>query len=300
MSFPVGSFEELTECRCGAFLDDPGSRCRKACVVEASRSVGYLAKKMTETTHPSYPNPTIQEAVCEFQFTNEPAVNWTPSKPGTLVDKLRSNYPDFETISEQGVQFVLGEGGPAPQMLPPRLKLKFKHASYPLVLQFAQNSFAINAIRPYKGWLSLREEISNVWPIFMGIIKSAAISRVGMRYINRIERRSRDELPGHWFKKSRYLPDAVLESGPKFMSRLEQRLTSSGRLIVTLAHDETNAAEHFGSILFDIDRIEEKQLDTHESTMRVLVEELHNDIWAVFRSSKNASLEALLRGAVKR
>lgn len=248
------------------------------------------------TPHPTYPKPTIQEAVCEFQFVVDEASSWSPNKPGILLNKLGANYSDFETISEQGVQIVIGKDGPVPQLLVPKLKLKFKHASLPIIVQASQNSFSINALHPYQGWIALRDEIFRVWPDLINVIRPAKISRVGMRYINRISRRQRDEMPGYWFKESKHIPSIFLSSGPNFLSRLEHRLSPVSRLIVTIAHDESSPTEHFGSILFDIDRIEEGDLVTDEAGVRTLIERLHEDIWKVFESSKGENLERLLTG----
>lgn len=85
-----------------------------------------------------------------------------------------------------------------------------------------------------------------------------------------------------------------MDSGPNFLSRMEKRIDGSNRLIVTLAHDISNPAEPFGSIIFDIDRIVEKQMMAETHTIDEELELLHEDIWNVFESSKNEKLEGLL------
>ena len=253
-------------------------------------------KVATLTSHPTYRNPTIQEAVCEFQFKTDEPSSWSPNKPGPLLIKLGENYADFETISEQGVQVVIGKDGPIPQLLAPKLKLKFNNATKPIIVQASQNSFSINALRPYQGWATLRDEIFRVWPVFIDVIRPVSISRVGMRYINRISRQRRDETPGYWFKESMYIPSAFLSSGANFLSRLEHRSSDKSRLIVTVAYDDSIPTEHFGSILFDIDCIEEGFIDIDQSKIAAVIEKLHDDIWKVFESSKGENLESLLNG----
>jgi uncharacterized protein (TIGR04255 family) len=215
------------------------------------------------------------------------------------MERLGEDYRDLETITEQGIQVVIGKDGPVPQLLPPRLKIKFKHASAPIVVQASQNTFVINALSPYRGWQSFRADILAVWPSFIDVAKPNLISRIGMRYINRIVRESREESPGYWLRPTNYLPQIVLSSGPNFMSRLEHRLTSSSRLVVTLAHDETNPAEHFGCILFDIDRIDESTINANSSDVGDILDQLHEDIWDVFSSAIGDRLKQLLKRGEK-
>ena len=253
-------------------------------------------KVATLTPHPSYPNPTIQEAVCEFQFKLDESSSWTPNRPTLLSNKLGEAYADFETISEQAYQIVIGADGPMPQPSAPKLKLKFKNAKVPIILQATDRSFSVNALRPYQGWADLRDEIFRIWPIFIEVIKPSTISRIGMRYINRIGRQNRSETPGYWFRENEYMPKILLDSGPNFLSRLEHRSSTSSRLIVTVAHDESVKTEYFGSILFDIDCIQESDVAIDASAVRGVVEQLHEDIWQVFESAKGENLNNLLAG----
>jgi uncharacterized protein (TIGR04255 family) len=218
--------------------------------------------------HPSYSNPTIQEALCELHFASEQDAGWSPNKPAPLIDRLRDSYQDFETITEAGYQIVISpDGGLMPMPLQPKLKLKFSRREQPFLLHFLQGQFVINVLRPYPGWGALRSELLRVWPIAREILRPAAVTRIGMRYINRIPLRTRTETPGTWLKHSQYVPRALLDSGPDFLARLELRKDGTNRLVTTIAHDKTAPAEPFGSLILDIDRISENRLDTDNDTI---------------------------------
>lgn len=242
--------------------------------------------------HPSYPNPTIQEAICEIHFPVASDVAWSPAKPTPLLERLRDQYPELETVTEQGLAFAIGPTGPVPQFSSPQLKLKFQHRTAPLAIQIWQNKFTINAVRPYMGWTQLKAELLRVWPLVSEVIAPTSITRLGMRYINRINRLSATESPGHWILENDVVPKAVLTSGPSFLSRLEKRLDRHNRLIVTLAHDTSVAAEPFGSLIFDIDRIREQEIAAADVGSKV--EEMHEDIWTIFANAKSPALERLL------
>jgi uncharacterized protein (TIGR04255 family) len=132
--------------------------------------------------HPSYSNPTIQEALCEIHFASEPDASWSPNKPAPLIDGLRDSYQEFETITEVAYQIVMSpDGGLMPTPLQPRLKLKFSQRDQPFLLHFLQGQFVINVLRPYPGWAALRSELLRVWPIAREILRDCDVSNLRSR-----------------------------------------------------------------------------------------------------------------------
>lgn len=99
----------------------------------------------------------------------------------SLIERLRQQYPDFETLTEQAVSLVMTAGGPVQQIGAPRLKLKFQHGTLPLALQLWEGMFAINATRPYRGWAAIRGELLAAWQMASEIISPTAVTRIGMR-----------------------------------------------------------------------------------------------------------------------
>jgi uncharacterized protein (TIGR04255 family) len=51
--------------------------------------------------------------------------------------------------------------------------------------------------------------------------------------------------------------------------------------------------EH-GAIIFDIDRIVEREILTGQEVLEQEIERLHTDVWKVFSSAKSEKLETLL------
>jgi len=117
-----------------------------------------------------------------------------------------------------------------------------------------------------------------------------------MRYINRIQRQAAHETPGVWLKSGKYIPKALLDSGPNYLERLELRQDDLNRLLLTIAHDKTIQTEPFGSMILDIDRISERPISTDPDAVAGTVTKLHEEIWKVFKETKSERLEQLLRG----
>lgn len=247
--------------------------------------------------HPNYPNPQIVEALCEIHYTLTPGHLWKPTAPGDLFKRLQADYPELEPITEQGLILHIGpDGAPIQQLVPPKLRFKLKHATEPYLLQISQQSLAFNALQPYPGWTKFSGEIAKRWPDLVDVAKPAAITRIGLRYINRIIRLSAQEKPEYWFNRSDYVATAALQSETGFLNRTESRLSAENRVLVTLAHDQSpgNSAT-YGAVLLDIDVIVEKEIQTNWTEVNKEICTLNERAWFVFDQLRGPNLDALLK-----
>ncbi len=252
------------------------------------------------SAHPSYPSPQLAEALCEFHLSFPASDPWKPNKPGAFFKAVQELYPEIEPVTQQGVQLVIGPDNlPQQQPLPPRISFRLKHAERPLLLQLSEQTFTINALRPYPGWEHVKAELGTVWPVVLEILKPEAVTRIGMRYINRIIRRTASEKPGYWLRACDFIPAALLKSRPGFQLRLQTRVEADGKIVLTIAHDQSDAKEIHGAMIFDIDRITERRMAPIWSEMDVAIETLHEEIWEIFEAAKGPKLEALLEGKLQ-
>lgn len=250
--------------------------------------------------HPSYPNPQVAEALCEFHLRLSPADPWKPSKPGAFFKAVQEHYPEIEPVTQQGVQLVIGpDNMPQQQLLPPRISFRLKHRDRPIVVQLSEQTFTINALRPYPGWERVKAELRNVWPLVLEIIGPEAVTRIGMRYTNRVMRRRGDEEPGYWLRCCAFVPTALMNSGPGYQLQLQTRVGPHDRSILIIAHDQTDQKELHGAMILDIDRITERQLEPPWTTLEPVVEMLHEEVWKIFEAAKGPNLDALLEGKLQ-
>jgi len=248
--------------------------------------------------HPSYPNPQIAEALCEIHYSLAPPAAWKPTIPGVLFKELQSDYPELEPITGQGVMLIIGpDGVPVQQLSPPLIRFKLKHGTKPFLLQISERTLSLNVLPPYPGWPSFKDELSLRWPKFLEVVKPDTITRIGLRYINRIPRRAAEEKPSYWLKSCDYIPAVTLKSGSGFLARSESRLDGENRLLVMVAHDKGSAgAGAHGSLLLDIDRIVEKQIGTEWKGIDATIKTLHDGAWEVFSAACGENLVRLLQG----
>ena len=246
--------------------------------------------------HPHYPNPQIAEALCEVHYALAPGLSWRPTAPGELFKRFQAEYPELEPITEHGVLLTIGaDGVPIQQLAPPRLRFKLTHGSRPFLMQISEQTFTMNALAPYPGWQAFSLELASRWPAVLDVIKPAKITRLGLRYINRIVRLTATEKPEYWFRPSDYIATAALQSECRFLSRMETQLTGSNRLLVTLAHDQNldNRAKH-GAALLDIDVITENESATDWQTLELALGHLHDRAWDAFDKIRGPNLEVAM------
>ena len=246
--------------------------------------------------HPSYPNPTIAEALCEVHFELREGAEWKPSLPGEFFKRIQDDYPEMEPIQELGVRLEAGPSGLAQQFLPPRSRFRYKHKDEPVLIQLAEKTVTLNILPRYPGWEVMVDRMADIWRRTSEVLAPARVNRIGLRYINRVPRHSVDQKPSEWFKTTDYIAPAALRSAAGLLSRVEARLDAENRVIVTLGDQGATPSEPSGAFILDIDRIVEKHLSVEVKEITAEAARLHEDVWDIFASAKTEKLEHLLQG----
>jgi uncharacterized protein (TIGR04255 family) len=255
----------------------------------------YIFGENMHNNYPGYPNPTITEAVCDIHFRLPQQMVWKASFPGEFFKHIQNEYPEMEPVLEMGVQFEFGPQGTGTKFMSQRQNVRFKHGTRPLILQLAENSLSISTLAPYQGWDLMRSDVLAAWQSFEEVFHTEGINRIGLRYINRIERETEQDRPGTWLVSNDYISAAILRSEPGFLLREEIHLDTQNVLIITLGDPKSDVGDlKHGAIIFDIDRIVEQDILAKQETLEQEMERLHTDVWEVFSSAKSEKLEAFL------
>jgi uncharacterized protein (TIGR04255 family) len=244
--------------------------------------------------YPTYPNPTITEAVCDIRFRLPQEKEWKPSLPGELFKHIQDEYPEMEPVLEMGLQFEFGPLGTGTKFVPQRQKVRFKHGTRPLILQLAEDSLSISTLPPYQGWEVMRRDVLAAWQRVEEVLQPEVINHIGLRYINRIEKETEQDRLDTWLVANDYIPVGILRSESGFLLREEIHLNTENILIITLGDLKSDVDTGHGAIIFDIDRIVEREILTGQEVLEQEMDRLHADVWAVFSSTKGEKLEALL------
>src|SRR5947209_14597986 len=142
---------------------------------QSKPDVGVDRSSVMSSRHPTYPYPTIIEAVCDIHFRLPETKAWKPSLPGELFKHIQDEYPEMEPVLEMGLPFEfvpLGAGTKVSHQFP---KVHFKHRTRALMLQLSENSFSISTLPPYQGWEIMRTDALAAWRQAEYVLQPVAI-----------------------------------------------------------------------------------------------------------------------------
>lgn len=272
---------------------------RTACADSGFRGttspMAKLRRTGKATDHPTYPNPTIIEALCEIHFAMPDGVRWEASLLGEMYKAVQAEFPIMEPVQNVGVSLEFGAQGFAQRLLPGMQQARYIAQDKSKILQLSEApTFTVNRLPKYPGWSIAKQDILSGWARAVQVLRPSAITRVGLRYINRLPPVGPTGRLNHWLRQTEYVPAAVLSSTAGFMSRLQVQSSDTDRLVVTIA-DVGGAPDEPRSTVFDIDCISLSRAETSAAALGDLVERLHDRVWAVFDRAATDALRAQLK-----
>lgn len=239
----------------------------------------------------AYPNPTISEALCEIHFSSNEEYN--QKKINELKNTLKNTYPD---VSEKQIKHYRAEIGENGLSMKEEVSQRgiFKHKERNHLLQISPGLLTVNEIGRYPSWDTFINDINLGYSTLSKVFTISSIDRVGLRYINLIPRRDRNEALFYWLNPNKYYPDGILNNTTGFLSRCEFNLQNNHKLIVTLS--ESLQQDNLGFIIFDIDVISSGLQNTEYQLLLSHLNELHAIASDVFHSSISQKYLTFLSG----
>ncbi|MGH7772344.1 MAG: TIGR04255 family protein, partial [Candidatus Binatia bacterium] len=174
---------------------------------------------------------------------------------------------------QSGIQFKPGE---APAVLPPTGRpdgYLFTSSDGRQIVQVRLDGFTFNRLRPYDKWETFRDEARKHWERYRDIAIPEMISRVALRYINRI----RIPLPIKDFREYILTTPEIAPKVPQGLAGFFMRLVipderSKSVAIVTQTMEDLQ--EQVLPLIFDIDVFREGVFDVRGPDTWEVLEQL--------------------------
>ena len=136
-----------------------------------------------------YKKPPIEEAVCDIQFA--PGTDWDPTMPGRIHERLKGVYsgkPRLQQFVEAQVQGLDTDGGASVslQQRIARQRVQLLTSDGTRMVGLGAEQLTVHMLRPYSGWDEYRPRIEEALAAYREIAEPEAITRIGLRYVNRI------------------------------------------------------------------------------------------------------------------
>lgn len=126
----------------------------------------------------------IVEAAIDIRIV--PSVKWDET---SLQRELKQRLPDYPKIVPlRGARFEIN----AKKLLNPAVEdfgcvsLKLHSGDNLHIAQFNKDAFVFSRLKPYENWEQFSAEALRLWGIYYELLKPKQVTRIGLRFINRI------------------------------------------------------------------------------------------------------------------
>ena len=283
--------------RDSAFADDV-SKTNLAAILEQRRLEKYSEPVMGEVPgnepmpqRRRYKTPPIEEALCELRFV--PGQQWDLTIPGKLQAQLGDEYsgkPREQKALQIGMK--VREGKPENLQFGEGLtRVQLVTEDGTRMVGVGPDVVSIHMLHPYQnpmhpersGWDEFEPRISTALNAYWSVAEPRGVSRVGMRYINKIA------IPERIVKVENYLKCALLEADglpedySNFSSRVEYLYKDKVRLV--LSYGLLDLTPEMITILLDLDVIWEGNESVDRCEASNIAGDLRERVRAAFEAA---------------
>jgi uncharacterized protein (TIGR04255 family) len=127
----------------------------------------------------------ITEAVIDLRIRREEPIPKVTYE--NLHKAIRTDYPKSNELHVSGFQFRITDPELSIKTLDHKaLGYRYISKDKTYVAQFRDNGFTLSRLEPYQTWEILKDEAARLWDIYCNETDPEAITRIAVRYINRI------------------------------------------------------------------------------------------------------------------
>ncbi|TVR63977.1 MAG: TIGR04255 family protein [Candidatus Competibacteraceae bacterium] len=232
----------------------------------------------------SYRNPPVEEALVEFRFV--PGPGWDPTLPGKLHQHaaIKNGYAG-KPRTQKIVEAALEAGRDQPSQMTLREgfgRVQLVNENGNRLISLGPDVLSVNVLRPYEGWTRFRQRIDTALQAYAEVAEPGGVSRVGVRYINKIVLPEQAVELKTWFRCG---PPAVPElpgNMAGFMSRVEFLYPDAVKLLLTQA--SIDAPEEPAAFLLDLDVLWESGEARSPDAIMTVVDDLHARVGGAFEA----------------
>lgn len=210
----------------------------------------------------TYPNAPIVEAVLDVQISDTVIIN--PLVFEEFAKRELIGYPNSNKIFNIQLQISDIQKNEEFNKTKNLLGYIFSNIQNNRKVQFRLDGYSYNMLRPYSNWDDFSENALSNLKKYIDFVKPKSITRIGLRYINRID------LPleeNEFEKYIKYLPPIPSDLPKKYKNlfwRMEVPSNDSiSKAIITQTFESIK--ENSASFIIDIDVYQDEKIDTSES-----------------------------------
>lgn len=249
---------------------------------------------MSRRIYPNLPKAPIVEALIDFRVSgvSESAIE----RLLALRSEVSAKYPKWQEVHqmEARIPFEIPKDDRSIVRDRQLIGYRLTSADGKYVAMMTMERFTVSRLQPYERWESIRDEARRLWDLYRKAVEPETVSRVALRYINRLE------LPADLRDFRDYLT-APPEVPPRLSQTLQSFLTRitiplphvGGSAVVTQQMEPWEQDAQFIVILLDIDVFKVVQFPESGQEAWELADSLRNEKNMIFFESITEQMEEL-------
>jgi uncharacterized protein (TIGR04255 family) len=243
----------------------------------------------------------VAQVTCEIGFTSDSEDKLHAAE---LYPLFWDEFTDLQAVPvTMNVQVLFAQQGVIPQQPPQNAHIsafRFATDDGKRFVQLSKTNFVYQSNEQYPGWESFRAKLIDLWNLCAPKVKPALVTKIGLRYINRIAKSETQLSVSDWLQPTADIPEALVASKEHFMGRIETSPQPSHLRLITVAAEQPGPDWPLGSIIMDIDRISADQFEPVTSEVVEKLDFLHEDVWKSFSSAATIALKDRMSKALKK
>lgn len=233
---------------------------------------------ITSQRRRQYPKPPIVEALVDIQV--EPSPTYQLSALAALQESESLRYPISEPLMGRR---VIQESSTGTTQIQELLGYRLTSSTRGAIVQVRRNGFSFSRLPPYDTWDVWRVEARRVWELFCAAAQPTKVSRLSVRYINRIDIPGSNIELNEFFTTYPEVPAGLPQVVKNFVMRLDIPQPELPNCVLTLSQGGTPAPRAgVVSILLDLDMAQLVDIPADPDPVWERLELLHTRENAVF------------------
>ncbi len=210
-------------------------------------------------------NAPIKEALIDIR------IKPLPSAPEQSFQNIKQaildDYPNSRDIQQAQITLALSDS--SAQSKQEYLGVAYISKDGKQIFQARINGFTFSRLKPYTSWESIRVEAQRLWGLYRDSFKPEQITRLAVRYINRLELQSPLNFSDYLTappNKPKNTPEELIS----FLTRNVVPISKYQAITILTQAMEQVTKENKVPIIIDIDVFVEKEFDVTENFWEIL------------------------------
>jgi len=206
----------------------------------------------------------ISEAIIDFRVKARP--DFHAEEFSALKSSLADRYPKVDEQRGQEFKFDITNGkGPSSHIQDLGLRgYFFRSMDGKNIAQFRVDGFTFNRLRPYTSWDELFPQAMELWNMYSGIAMPQVITRLAVRYINRIPLPPGDITFETYLRAAPIIPAELPQTVSSFLTRVTIHEPTAGIAAHVTQALETHPTDPGPSVILDIDAFKESEFAVND------------------------------------